>query len=108
VPRLIVLYPIPSDAQDFEKAFREEHEPLVRAQLTSARRLTASNVASLGEESAPFHWMAELHFDTMEDLSKALASDGGLRAGAHARQISTGGAPIMFAVDDDASPQPSA
>ena len=104
MPRLIVLYPTPSDVQDFEKLFREEHEPLVRAQLSSARRLSACQISGLGEDSAPYHWMAELHFDTMEALTRAIASDGGLRAGAHARQISSGGPPLMFAVDDGDEP----
>jgi len=103
VPRLIVLYPTPSDAQDFEKMFREEHQPLVRAQLSGARKMTASAVAPLGDQSAPYHWMTELHFDTMDELNRAIASDGGLRTGAHARQISSGGPPLMFVVDDDAA-----
>ncbi len=110
VPRLIVLYPTPSDAQDFEKMYREEHAPLVHAQLGGAVRLTASRVAGIGSDSAPYHWMAELHFGSMDDLAAAIASDGGLRTGAHARQISTGGPPLMFIVDDEhsAAGQPSA
>jgi hypothetical protein len=47
--------------------------------------------------------MTELQFTSMEQLTQAIASDGGLRAIAHARQISSGGPPIMFAVEDDAS-----
>ena len=108
MPRLIVLYPPPSDAQDFEKQFREEHEPLVRAQLPSARGLAGTRVGAVGDESAPYHWMAELRFDSMRDLTNALSSDGGLRASAHARQISTGGAPVMFVLDDEPLNQPSA
>ena len=106
MPRLIVLYPTPSDAQEFERQFREEHQPLVRAQLSTARRVTAGTVAPVGGEAAPYYWMAELHFGSMDELQHAVSSDGGLRAGAHARQISTGGAPMMFVVDDESSGPP--
>ena len=102
MPRLIVLYPTPSDAQDFEKTYREEHEPLVRAQLGGITRLATTRIAGIGSDSAPYHSMAELHFDTMDALRKALTSDGGLRTGSHARQISSGGPPLMFVVEDDA------
>jgi uncharacterized protein (TIGR02118 family) len=110
VPRLIVLYPTPSDAQDFEKMYHEEHEPLVRAQLGAARKLTGAQIEPMGDQATPYHWMAEFHFDTMEELKQAIASDGGLRTGAHARQISTGGPPLMFVVTDAMEPvnQPSA
>jgi uncharacterized protein (TIGR02118 family) len=100
VPRLIILFPTPSDAQDFEKTFREEHEPLVRAQLGANRRMTAGTVVPLGTDSTPYHWMAELHFDTIQELNEAVASDGGLRTGAHARRISTGGPPLMLVLND--------
>lgn len=109
VPRLVVLYPVPSDVPAFEKAFREEHEPLIRAQLAGVRSVTASKVSSTGDQPVAYHWMAELGFDSMDALTRAMRSDGGLRTGAHARQISSGGAPVIFAVDDAASaPQPVA
>lgn len=96
MPRLVVLYPQPADAAAFERSFAEEHVPLVRAQLNGVRRLHAARVHG----SPGFHWMAEMHFDTMDELRRASQSDGGLRAQGHARQISTGGDPLILVVDD--------
>jgi uncharacterized protein (TIGR02118 family) len=100
VTRLIVLYPTPHDVQEFEKAFREEHEPLVRAQLASVRQFSAAALASPGGAAAPSHWIVEMHFDSRADLDRALASDGWLRTAAHSRQISSGGDPVMLIVDE--------
>ena len=96
MPKLVVLYPPPTDAAEFEKAYVEEHTPLVYAQLPGLKRLDAARV--LGE--GPYFWMAELHFDSIEALKAASSSDGGVRLAGHARQISTGGSPVMFVVGD--------
>lgn len=100
MPKLVVLYPPPVDAAAFEKVWWEEHAPLVQAQLTGLRRLEAARVKHSG--NGPFHWMAELHFDTMAALEDGTQSPGGQRAAGHALQISTGGAPTMLVVDDPA------
>ena len=96
MPKVVVLYPRPVDPASFDSAYREEHVPLVRAQMPEAR-LVASRV--IGRD-APYHLMAELHFESMEALKRTLASAGGERAAGHARQLSTGGAPVTFVVDD--------
>ena len=96
MPKLVVLYPQPADAAEFDKAYVEEHQPLVRAQLPGLRRFEAARVVG----DAPYYWMAELTFDTLDALKAATSSDGGVRLAGHARQISTGGAPLMFVVED--------
>jgi uncharacterized protein (TIGR02118 family) len=98
MPRLVVLYPPPTDAVAFEKLYLEEHVPLVHAQMPSVTRLELGRVVSGAR--APYHWMAQLHFDSMEALRTTTASDGAQRAAGHAQQISTGGPPTTLVVED--------
>lgn len=100
MPKLVVLYPTPSDVATFERAYMEEHLPLVRAQMLGVQRIDVGRVVPIGSGAAPFHWMAELHFESMETLQHGAGSPGGQRAAGHAQQISTGGAPTILVVDD--------
>jgi uncharacterized protein (TIGR02118 family) len=99
MPKLVVLYPPPVNAAEFEKTYLEEHVPLVRAQMPAVTRLELGRVHGAGS-AKPFHWMAQLHFDTMDALKATTASDGAQRAAGHAQQLSTGGAPVMFIVEE--------
>ncbi len=99
MPRIVVLYPLPVDAPAFESAYLQEHVPLVRAQMPTVQRLVASPVAQ-GRAGAPYYWMGELHFESIESLKAAAASAGGQRAMGHAQQISTGGPPVVLVVND--------
>ncbi len=96
MPRLVVLYPRPTDPAAFDSAYRDEHVPLMRAQMPEAR-LSYAHV--LG--NAPWYLMAELRFDSFDSLKRTTTSAGSARAAGHAAQISTGGAPVTFVVDDD-------
>lgn len=100
MPKLVVLYPPPTDSSAFESIYREEHIPLVHAQMPGLRRLEAARVVNA--RTGPFHWVAELHFETMAALQDAMQSAGGQRTAGHALQISTGGAPTILVVDDPA------
>ncbi len=101
--KLVVLYPPPTDVAAFEKAYTEEHAPLVRAQLAGVRQFVAGRVVRAERGTAPYHWLAEFHFDSMAALTEATTSAGGQRLAGHARQISTGGAPVMLVVEDAAA-----
>lgn len=100
MPKLVVLYPSPTDPTVFEKIYREEHIPLVHAQMTGLRKLEAARVVNRG--AGAYHWIAELHFETMAALQDAIQSAGGQRTAGHALQISTGGTPTILVVDDPA------
>jgi uncharacterized protein (TIGR02118 family) len=100
MPKLVVLYPQPVDAVAFENIYMEEHVPLIRAQMPAVTRLDVARVKALDMSQGQHYWMAQLHFDSVETLQRCLASDGAQRAAGHAQQISTGGAPTMFVLDD--------
>lgn len=100
MPKLVVLYPRPTDTAAFEKVYLEEHVPLLRAQMPGVTRLELNRVVSGERGQGSFYWMAQLHFDSMDDLRATTASAGALRAAGHAQQISTGGAPTTLVVED--------
>lgn len=52
-------------------------------------------------EKAPYHLIAELHFNDLESLEAAAGSEEAKTAVAHAMMISTGGAPGLMIVESD-------
>ncbi len=100
MPKLVVLYPPPVNVEAFETMYREEHAPLVRAQMPEIRRFVSARLASPSEGPPAFHGTAELYFETMDVLRAATSSAGGQRAAGHALQMSTGGVPTMLVVED--------
>jgi uncharacterized protein (TIGR02118 family) len=73
--RLIALYETPSDPEAFNKHYREVHIPL-GARLPGLRRYSVG-WSGAGVRGEPFYLVAELDWDTMEDLRVAFASPEG-------------------------------
>ncbi len=61
--KLIVMYPTPADVDTFEQRYAQEHVPMAIEKLTGKTRFVASLIkASVGQEQAPFHRIAEVYF----------------------------------------------
>ena len=101
MPKLIVLYPPPSDAATFERRYRSEHTPMVMTKIPGLRKFVAAQVVGSPAGKAPYQRVAELYFDSIESLQAAMDSPGGQTTVAHAMEISTGGAPIVLIAEDD-------
>jgi uncharacterized protein (TIGR02118 family) len=101
MPKLIVLYPPPSDAATFERRYQSEHAPMVRTKIPGLRNFVSAQVVGSPAGKAPYQRVAELYFDSMESLQAAVGSPGGQAAVAHAMEISTGGAPVVMIAEDD-------
>ena len=101
MPKLIVLYPPPSDAATFERRYRSEHAPMVMEKIPGLKKFVAAQVLGTPAGPAPYQRVAELYFDSMAALQAAMASPGGQAAVAHAMEISTGGAPVVLIAEDD-------
>jgi uncharacterized protein (TIGR02118 family) len=71
--RFLVLYGKPSDADAFERHYREVHIPLAK-QLTGLRRYTISRQMAHVRGGEPFYLAAELDWDSMELLQQAFES----------------------------------
>lgn len=101
MPKLIVLYPPPSDVATFERRYRAEHVPMVMEKIPGLKKFVAAQVVGSPAGSPPYQRVAELYFDSMEALQGAVASPGGQAAVAHAMEISTGGPPVVLIGEDD-------
>ena len=101
MPKLIVLYPPPTDVAMFERRYKAEHAPMVMEKIPGLKKFVAANVVGSPAGKAPYQRVAELYFDSMESLQAAIASPGGQTTVAHAMEISTGGAPVVLVAEDD-------
>lgn len=99
MPKLIVMYPKPTDVEAFEKVYAEEHVPMVREKMPKAT-LRAIKIVGAPRGEPPFYRIAEMTFATAEDMQETMASEGGRATGKHAFQISSGGAPVFMFADD--------
>ena len=73
--KLIVLWNTPEDPVAFERHYRDVHIPLVK-QMPGLRRYTIGRVTTL-RGGEPYYWIAELEWDSMDDLQKARQSPQG-------------------------------
>jgi uncharacterized protein (TIGR02118 family) len=98
--QLLVLYPTPKDAKDFETRYRSEHLPYAGPRLKGATKVVTKKVMAAPGAATEFHLMSEVHFPSLSALQACAALDGAHEALEHARSISTGGAPQVLIVED--------
>jgi len=103
--KILVIYPTPTDAAEFERVYTEDHAPMVTAEaFPGIKKFVQTKVLGTPDGSAPpFARIAELHFDSISDLTAAAGSPGAAKAVAHAQEISTGGAPIVLVCEKTAT-----
>lgn len=92
---LFVMYPHPTDPARFDRQYAEDHLPLAARSLTGVTRVVTHPVVGTPEGKAPYFRITEVVFDSMDALQRSASSDGGAKTLAHARSISTGGAPLF-------------
>jgi len=98
--RFLAAYETPADPEAFDRHYHEVHIPLCR-HLPGLRRYTVSrDVAAV--RGAPDYLVAELDWDTMEDLRTAFTSPEGRATAQDAARLQEL-APVrsmIFTVDD--------
>ena len=94
--KVVVLYPQPKDAEEFEKLYNEEHLPMAAEKLSGVTKVAITKVLGAPEGKALYYKMAEVYYPSMEVLEASLGSEGGKETAAHAVSISTGGPPIFL------------
>jgi uncharacterized protein (TIGR02118 family) len=101
--KLIVLYPSPRVVSTFERAYTQDHAPMVTAEnFKGIRKFVASKVVATPDGSPPpFYRIAELHFSSMQALQAAAASPSAQKAVGHAVSISTGGKPAFLIAEEE-------
>ena len=100
--KLVVIYPRPLDEDAFERAYKDEHRPLLEDKLTGMTRFVATKVLRSPQGKVAAYRLAEVHFPSLEALTKALESEGGKQVMEHAAKLSTGGTPIVLICEEEA------
>jgi len=100
--KLVVIYPVPTDVEKFERLYLQEHVPMAVAKLAGKTKIVATKVLGSAQGgAAPFHRVAEIHFPSMSALQACAASAGGQETVANAVSISSGGPPIFMVAEED-------
>lgn len=99
--KMVVIYPRPQDEAAFEKAYNDEHIPMVEEKLKGMTRLVLTKVNGSPQGRVTAYRIAEAHFSSLDDLHKCVESEGGQQVVAHAAKISTGGPPIMLVCEEE-------
>lgn len=73
--KLVTLFSLKEgvDVEAFEKYYREVHVPLAKA-LPGVKRYTRSQVRPSARRQVPFYRIAELYWEDMDALRRALSS----------------------------------
>lgn len=95
--KLVVSYGAPDDPDAFDQHYANTHIPLVQ-KIPNLRRFEAGKVLGTPDGSpAPSYFLAELWFDSAQDLEAAMGSAEGQAAGADVGTFASGGATMLIA-----------
>lgn len=96
--QLIVLYPQPTDVQQFEATYAK-HLVLLHEKTgipTTVKPYNVTKFLPTPEGTPPFFQMFTMPFESPEALQAAMSSAGMQEVAADANRISTGGAPTIL------------
>ncbi|MGH2356621.1 MAG: EthD family reductase, partial [Candidatus Limnocylindria bacterium] len=96
--RLIALYAPPNDPTAFDAHYRDTHAPII-SRYPKLRDVRLTRVQGVAGRDAPFFLMAEMVFDTYEDLSEALSSEAGAESARDLRNFAGAGVTLFIAPD---------
>jgi uncharacterized protein (TIGR02118 family) len=101
--KIVVLYPPPRDVAAFERAYAQEHAPMVTPKnFKGLSKFVASKVVGTPDGSPPaFHRIAELHFPSVQALQAAAGTPEAQKVVAHAVSISTGGKLTVLVAEEE-------
>lgn len=99
--KLIIMYPMPAGIEKFERPFNQEHSPLTVDNLDGKSYFVHSLIieSSPGNDLAPYHRIAEIHFSSIVELETWLNFPVGRKITEHAFEISTGGSSLLLAAE---------
>jgi len=79
VVKLVALYRKPADVEAFEKHYTEVHAPLAR-KMPGLQKMEVSRMTGSPGGEPKFYMMAEMYFESKEQMFAALGSDEGKAA----------------------------
>jgi uncharacterized protein (TIGR02118 family) len=98
--QLLVIYPPPKDAAEFDRAYREEHLPYAGPRLVGATGVTTKRVLGAPGGKPFAHTISFVAFPSAEAAQACAQSKSGQEALKHAASISSGGPPQVLLIDD--------
>ncbi len=96
-----MIYPRPADEDAFESAYKNIHRPMVEEKFKGLTRFVLTRVLNSPQGRVAAYRLAEMHFSSMEDLTKCIESEGGKQVIEHAAKISTGGTPLLLICEEE-------
>lgn len=96
VVKLVVAYGPPEDPSAFDQHYAETHIPLAQ-KIPNVQRFEAGKVLGTADGSAaPYYFIAELWFDSAEELQASFQSPEGQATAADVPTFASGGATLMI------------
>jgi uncharacterized protein (TIGR02118 family) len=99
--KLVVIYPLPTDMEAFEKVYLMEHVPMAVEKLIGKTKIVATKIAASPQGTPPFYRIVEVHFPSKSALEACAATPGAQQTLAHAAKISTGGTPVFLIAEEE-------
>lgn len=99
--KLLVLYPAPTDPDQFDRRYEGEHLPMGKANLIGATGLASYRIVGSPAGKSPFARLTEVTFPTVKAVQECAALPGAQKTMANAVEISTGGAPHFMVVEEE-------
>lgn len=99
--KLLVLYPTPTDPDEFNRRYEREHLPMGKASLKGATGLASHRIIGSPGGPSPFARLTEVTFPSLKAVQETAALPGAQKTLANAVEISTGGAPHFMIVEEE-------
>lgn len=94
--KLVAIYTEPQDIDAFEKHYREVHTPLVK-KMPHVRKLELNRFTGAPAGPARYYLMAEIYYDSRDDMMASLQSAEGMAAGKDIMSFAPKQIHMMFA-----------
>ncbi len=95
VAKIVVLYNQPADAGAFDRYYARSHVPIAK-KLPGLKSFTYAKAAAPDGSPAPYYLVAELTFDSMAALKRAMESEEGRAAAADLPKFAPQGAVVLI------------
>ncbi len=99
--KLNALYGHPEDPEAFEEYYANTHLPLVEAIPNAGRLETARVVATPDGSESPYYRIAELYFESMEQMQASLSTPEGQRLVEDIFKLPTDEVTVFFSEVDE-------
>ncbi|MCB0462694.1 MAG: EthD family reductase [Flavobacteriaceae bacterium] len=103
MPKIIVLYGHPTDADAFETYYKEKHLPIVETMEGVARLELTKIFGTPDGQKGDYYRMAELYFTSMEQMQETMSSPEGQATANDLSNFATGGVTVMVGATESDS-----